>query len=644
MPSPSLSDVIHPLTTSGRLALLVGAGISLDSPSNLMDGGSFTRGVIHHVCPADLDRDTALSLLRLPDCPLRRPGEYIRFETLMMSLSQERVDADLKVLASLGESREPNRNHYLLAALLAAGAIVMTTNFDCLIEIAFARLHGGRKLRVVSADADFPTQAPPQSAEPTLWKLHGSSPDDGSVQATITAVLATSMTIRKRSFLKDTLRTCHLVIAGYSGSDDLDLNPVIADIDSPQRLLWIQHSSGPVRVVQDRALLPNCAALSDRDLIGRDRVFFMATRRGKRPAGAVLYVEAPTSTVLDILARRYDPSFTEPAAEGPPPARGDTLAAWAKGLPSTGSAPYSFIAFLAGNGAFRPRMRRLVEAAQQRIPVLRRSPIATPMQKLSQAIEDFNALSEHDHSGARLVRETVLALLPTLAREDLGTAHRLLACMDWNESGQGAGEASFRRAVLLDREIGNLRPEFHTLNTWRDFAGLTQWDDLFPQFLSEEVLNHVSPDYIERQRAQARRLSGTLFPEPELFRLNELAAMTGLLPALWTSALLSLHNFVDAEGQLGFIALDRGERLVRFAVDMGDVEGEAQATVAMGRLYAGVEQPQLAATEFRRVAELNRVLQRPYLEEALYALPAMDADLNSPTREELRNSMWGSAE
>src|SRR5262249_14346034 len=162
-----------------------------------------------------------------------------------------------------------------------------------------------------------------------------------------------------------------------------------------------------------------------------------------------------------------------------------------------------------------------------------------------------------------------------------------------------------------------------------DFAGLTQWDDLFPQFLSEEVLKHVSPEYIEGERIEARRISGTLFPEPELFRLNELAAMTGLFPALWTSALLSLGNFVDAEGPLGFVALDRGERLIRFAVDMGDVEGEGQATLAMGRLYAGIDQPQMAATEFRRVAELNRVLKRSYLDkELVLGLPTPGADMN----------------
>ena len=98
-----------------RIAVLAGAGVSLDSPSNLLDGWSFMFETLRRICPPEIDdmirhssaelkKDKAwkkswvLSILDLPDSPFHRPGEQLRFEVLMAELVQSGMDPELSVL------------------------------------------------------------------------------------------------------------------------------------------------------------------------------------------------------------------------------------------------------------------------------------------------------------------------------------------------------------------------------------------------------------------------------------------------------------------------------------------------------------------------------------------------------------------
>src|SRR5712691_8714999 len=120
------------------LAVLAGAGISLDSPSNLLAGWHFMDAVLGRVLPTEVGPQVAQSLISVPKGRHFRPGEYIRFEPLMGQLAQS-IDQDLHVLACLDDCEQPNSNHYVLAELIPRGGVVMTTNFDRLIEIAYRR-------------------------------------------------------------------------------------------------------------------------------------------------------------------------------------------------------------------------------------------------------------------------------------------------------------------------------------------------------------------------------------------------------------------------------------------------------------------------------------------------------------------------
>ena len=103
------------LDKNKKIAVLAGAGVSLDSPSNLLDGWSFMFEALHRVCPPEIDdmlrrssaelkndgawkRSWVLSILDLPHAPFHRPGEQLRFEVLMAELVQSGLDPELRVL------------------------------------------------------------------------------------------------------------------------------------------------------------------------------------------------------------------------------------------------------------------------------------------------------------------------------------------------------------------------------------------------------------------------------------------------------------------------------------------------------------------------------------------------------------------
>jgi hypothetical protein len=79
-----------------------------------------------------------------------------------------------RVLWEACEPNEPNRNHYALARLGAAGAQIWTTNFDTMIERAATRLH-------ITWETKLPdgVSSPARGAALTINKLHGSFPYTG---------------------------------------------------------------------------------------------------------------------------------------------------------------------------------------------------------------------------------------------------------------------------------------------------------------------------------------------------------------------------------------------------------------------------------------------------------------------------------
>jgi hypothetical protein len=443
------------------------------------------------------------------------------------------------------------------------------------------------------------------------------------------SILATELTVRKKMFLESLLAAYDLWVVGYSGWDDLDIIPTLANAPSQQRLIWIDHKD------HDEPTIKNASELNQEtlahweiDSVGRDRIRFTETGGGAkiRDPEKVLIVSVHTSRAMDALVGTYvkrslsDPGNAEfEFGQRFPRQVENYFDDWRTNLRAGRSAPYEFVADIFGNRAnARAEIRNRVRNIRQTIEDLRAHPMATPYEKLQALIARFNDLEKpRPQASLEPIRNQLQALIRSLPPELEGTALRLLACISWELEGPSAGADLFQKAVAIDREAGRVNEEFHTLTTWRDFNGYSQWDDLLADEWSEEIRGLVSADYLRRIKQESdyvgKLSANRLFPEEETQRIHELARKNGHFPVLWAQAVRTTYNVIDDDPQVLLVLHDRNRRVKRFCVDLGDVLGEAQTTLTSARMYAIDHEYQIAIEESLRVIELNRILDQPEL-------------------------------
>ena len=148
--------------------------------------------------------------------------------------------------------------------------------------------------------------------------------------------------------------------------------------------------------------------------------------------------------------------------------------------------------------------------------------------------------------------------------------------------------------------------------SWRGHAGIAWWGETVPREIAQ--------------------------------RIEALADDLGYLPNIWGQELFRHMHFIDEEANLVPI-YHRLARMLRHSVDVGDVLGEAQLSVQIGRLYLLDQQPGLAMEEFLRARELNRLLGRKDLADNVdFFLPGCEQrigrDYGARMLPLIRRSMW----
>lgn len=256
-----------------KYAILVGAGISLDTPANFPIASSIMNAIIDGISPSS---DIANSLKKLKiredgdyagmSMEYRLTGDFIRFEMLIDVISQ--FDHDLNVLDAIRYYKTPNLNHYNLAKLAILGNYVITPNFDDLIERAIINL--GYNPVTICTDNDFSSYILDSKKNDNtivpVFKLHGSFYKytgnksnkyivKETLQASLTSILSNneelSLSKSKHQLLNEIIKlTKTLVVAGYSGSDDFDIVPALKNI-TPYNLIWINHTNDKEPILQD---------------------------------------------------------------------------------------------------------------------------------------------------------------------------------------------------------------------------------------------------------------------------------------------------------------------------------------------------------------------------------------------------------
>ncbi|HEV3001245.1 MAG TPA: SIR2 family protein [Solirubrobacteraceae bacterium] len=292
-------------TPRERLTFLVGAGGSWRA------GLPLAHDVVDVLLGATIaSRRDACALARAcrpGHAAARHPYDYLRFETVM-GVVAELVDPDLTLLDFIALARDPSPLQRRLAQLAAAGARLVTVNFDDLLERAL--LLEGATPQTVDAHG---RATPPAPGETPVLKLHGSLVRHrGGRERRVRAPLHTTLdVITARSpglrlaraaagRMDEATAGQVLVVVGYSAADDLDVVPTLASV-RPSRVVWIDHSGGPVRAVSPSTRIANAslrALLHDLDAAGVDvRLVRGPTERALRRLGLGA-IDEPGRTAL----------------------------------------------------------------------------------------------------------------------------------------------------------------------------------------------------------------------------------------------------------------------------------------------------------------------------------------------------------
>ncbi|MFX1536432.1 MAG: tetratricopeptide repeat protein, partial [Promethearchaeota archaeon] len=269
-------DIKKLLLNGESLTFLVGAGISIEPPSNLMSAWQIMEAIVRF----GAIEEAVPKILKIRD---------LRFEYLIQQF-RDGYDNQLKFMEYYERSTQPNLIHQFLAQMIQAGQYVMTTNFDTLIERAVGL--DNDNLRVIITRKDFEQYSDPQSTSEKgllpVYKLHGSlknpKTDEDTSESVITTIDALgkhkegeifAIETFKRDFFARVCQGRTLVVMGYSGGDDFDIVPTLLQMQGLKQVIWIAHSKEGSKVEIYR-LAPKFGLIPDEiaNLSREDKVLY----------------------------------------------------------------------------------------------------------------------------------------------------------------------------------------------------------------------------------------------------------------------------------------------------------------------------------------------------------------------------------
>lgn len=229
-----------------NLTFLVGAGCSRDPPSCLPTGREMMNSIIQYTCSeSEIEKIKNI--------------KELRFESLV-EIVRDRFDSQLKIIDYYGECSTPNLQHYYFAEMAKKGHMVMTTNFDFLIEYALLNSNISQENIIpVITEEDFNSYSNPDQiikhGKIPIYKIHGSTHNIVSGEETRDSLIATiqafgsnkeglnifSVEPFKSELFDNISNNRTLVIIGYSGSDDFDIIPTIKELKGLKSVIWVNH-------------------------------------------------------------------------------------------------------------------------------------------------------------------------------------------------------------------------------------------------------------------------------------------------------------------------------------------------------------------------------------------------------------------
>jgi len=294
-----------------KYLFLVGAGISFDFPSNLPLSKKVVSTILSHITITEeygkLSR-------------LMKEGRVLRFE-ILMNILQETIDPDLSLLKIYALCDYPNKQHYFLAEMIKEGHIVLTTNFDHLIEQALIKSGISKnEIKLFLTDIDYEKREEYVKFPYKLFELHGTVKNIISGKVELQTISASLNQIGKgrglfqieegkKQLLEYFLDSHDCIIMGYSGWDDFDIIPILENFQTDsKRLIWIKHSK-TTQPKEQKIMKINPEYVGEVKLTSTskcDQILYEIVKNRKRSKDFVYKIETSTS---DLIEEFFVPEF-----------------------------------------------------------------------------------------------------------------------------------------------------------------------------------------------------------------------------------------------------------------------------------------------------------------------------------------------
>jgi hypothetical protein len=226
------SDIAQ-LISQRRLAIFCGAGVSHSSGLPVVSEVLETLFPWLELSPAEAAGVSAAGI------PFERVMEVV--------LRELPSHASFLELFDLGA---PSFFHRFVAALHQRGLIevVVTTNFDRLLERAIDRAPGDESVEVAIEPAQLVALTKPSSVTFRLIKLHGCVSRPRTMAVQLSMVGSTLLTPARRAALEyvfDSGPHSHVLVTGYSYSDVFDVAPILRSLGGGSKtVLFVNHRGG----------------------------------------------------------------------------------------------------------------------------------------------------------------------------------------------------------------------------------------------------------------------------------------------------------------------------------------------------------------------------------------------------------------
>jgi hypothetical protein len=225
---------------SKKMAFLVGAGISAGRQSWLPTWRELTEAMLLAISGENWEQEVSIVIPHLD----RLLTEVI-FQLMIPEIGKKSA---FRPLLSTMLSEDYSEIHKFLAYfIIKHNAVVLTTNYDILIETAAKKSLDCRNLQIYAKSEEYNKW---DGSSGALMKLHGTVDDLDSTRFAINQVFrGLDKTMEK--VIRKVLETRVLFVIGYRGADEFDINPILFNNNQQGcGIKWLVHKDTPEPWIQ----------------------------------------------------------------------------------------------------------------------------------------------------------------------------------------------------------------------------------------------------------------------------------------------------------------------------------------------------------------------------------------------------------